>query len=85
VPTFRIVSLAPWQYVLYAYGMNTFETWVKDSGGAGEVAKLLGVSPDAVRKWMRGDRRPRPEMAAAIERVSGGAVQRASLIWNEAA
>jgi hypothetical protein len=43
------------------------------------------VTPDAVRKWMRGDRCPRPRMAVHIEQVSGGAVPRASLLWPKAA
>lgn len=65
--------------------MNTFTLWVASVGGASKAAAMLGVSPDAVRKWMRGDRRPRPEMASQIEAVSGGAVSRHAMIWNEAA
>jgi len=65
--------------------MNIFSQWVGQVGGAVKAADMLGVSPDAVRKWMRGDRRPRPDMALHIETVSGGAVPRDSLLWPQAA
>jgi hypothetical protein len=42
---------------------------------------MLDVTPDAVRKWMRGDRLPRPTMASHIEAVSGGDVLRTSFYW----
>jgi DNA-binding transcriptional regulator YdaS (Cro superfamily) len=83
--TFRIGALAFWQYVLYACPMNAFSAWVNKVGGADAAAKLLGVTPDAVRKWMRGDRCPRPAMAAKIEQISLGEVSRSALFWPEAA
>jgi DNA-binding transcriptional regulator YdaS (Cro superfamily) len=61
--------------------MNTFSTWVESVGGPVQVAEILGCTPDAVRKWVRGERVPRPQMAAEIERASGGKVSRASLLW----
>jgi DNA-binding transcriptional regulator YdaS (Cro superfamily) len=61
--------------------MNTFATWVNAIGGATEAAELIGCTPDAVRKWMRGERTPRPQTAAKIEVVSGGKVPRSSLLW----
>jgi DNA-binding transcriptional regulator YdaS (Cro superfamily) len=63
--------------------MNTFTSWVLQVGGADAAAKLLGVTPDAVRKWMRGDRRPRPAMMLHIEHVSKGVVSRTALLWSD--
>ena len=64
--------------------MNTFSRWVEKVGGADPAADLLGVTPDAVRKWMRGDRCPRAPMLVKIEQVSGGEVPRTALLWPDA-
>ena len=36
-----------------------------------EMAEKLAVTPEAVRKWMAGERVPRPEIMARIFRVTG--------------
>jgi DNA-binding transcriptional regulator YdaS (Cro superfamily) len=64
--------------------MNTFSKWVEKVGGAETAASQLGVTPDAVRKWMRGDRCPRAPMLVKIEQVSCGEVPRTALLWPEA-
>jgi DNA-binding transcriptional regulator YdaS (Cro superfamily) len=61
--------------------MNAFHAWVQSVGGAAQAADLLNVTPDAIYKWLKGHRLPRPAMAEKIERISGGAVPRASLLW----
>jgi DNA-binding transcriptional regulator YdaS (Cro superfamily) len=48
-------------------------------GGQAELAKKLGVTPQAVHQWVRG-RRPIPvEQCQAIERATAGAVTAAAL------
>ena len=79
--TNRIDMLAFVRYVSYPCRMNTFAAWVESVGGAGKAAALLGYTPDAVRKWMRGERIPRPQTAALIEKASCGQVPRGSLLW----
>lgn len=43
-----------------------------------EVAKLLGVTQAAISKILTGDRRPSPDLARELVRVSGVA-----LAWHE--
>lgn len=38
------------------------------------AAKHFGCSIHAIRKWLREERTPRPEMQATIKKVTGGAV-----------
>lgn len=38
------------------------------------VAGLWGVSVHAVKKWLRGDRTPRPKMQALIKRRTNGRI-----------
>lgn len=76
------------RYGEYPLGMSTsprtpFDVWVASKGGPKAAAQLLGVSREAVSKWRTGERRPRPEHAALIERVSEGAVPRDSLLFPE--
>jgi len=37
-------------------------------------ARMIGASEPGVRKWLRGERVPRPQIMAAIMRVTKGAV-----------
>jgi DNA-binding transcriptional regulator YdaS (Cro superfamily) len=55
------------------------ETYLDENGGAVTLAKELGVSPEAVRLWVRGDRLPKPVTAMRIERLTDGRVTRADL------
>jgi DNA-binding transcriptional regulator YdaS (Cro superfamily) len=54
--------------------------------GLGKLAKHLGVTHQALRKWQRAGRMPRTEWtgeseyARRIEEVSGGAVKREELL-----
>ena len=66
--------------------MNTqFLEFVRESGGAPAVAKQLGVSVESIQKWSRGERRPRPDQALAIENLSGGVVKKEKWYWGDAA
>lgn len=38
------------------------------------AAKSFGCSIHTIRKWLRGERTPRPAMQATIKQVTGGAV-----------
>lgn len=55
------------------------ETYLEQTGGAATLAKELGVSPEAVRLWVRGDRLPKPATAMRIERLTRGLVSKADL------
>jgi DNA-binding transcriptional regulator YdaS (Cro superfamily) len=60
--------------------------WVTEVGGARAAAETIGIAEVTVWKYLSGDRRPRPEIAAKIERLSGGRVRKEALIWpSEAA
>ena len=60
--------------------------WVTEAGGARAAAERVGVAEVTIWKYLAGERRPRPEIAAKIEEVSGGRVRKESLIWpSEAA
>lgn len=49
--------------------------WLKDTEiDVHGAAQAFGVSIHAVRKWIRGERTPRPKMQAKIKRVTRGAV-----------
>lgn len=50
--------------------MNKFIQWVEKSGGVPRLAVLLGVTPHAVRVWVRGHGTPRASMIAKIIRLS---------------
>ena len=39
-----------------------------------EASRAFGVSVFAVKKWLSGDRTPRPKMQAKIKRITRGAV-----------
>lgn len=43
-------------------------------GGATATSRLLGVTPQAVFFWLKGDRRIPPEQCIAIERETAGKV-----------
>jgi len=58
-----------------------FRSWVSSVGGAKAAAELIGCSPVAVRKYISGERRPRPELAEKIEDVSDGQISRVSWYW----
>jgi transcriptional regulator with XRE-family HTH domain len=52
------------------------EAFMKDrQWDAAAVASAVGVSPEAVRKWLRGERIPRPAQMRRIVEVTDGAVQ----------
>ena len=50
-----------------------------------EFAKKIGVHHDAVRKWLRGERVPRPKQITAIMRATGGRVTANDLQPSEVA
>jgi transcriptional regulator with XRE-family HTH domain len=52
----------------------TFEKWITKRGGVLRVAELIGVSPDAVWAWLRGDRYPTPETLIKIHTLTRGKV-----------
>lgn len=58
-----------------------FKIWVTSVGGATAASKLIGCSQVAVRKYVSGERRPRPEMAEKIEKASHGKIRRESWYW----
>ena len=74
-------------YPAYESGMEiSLREWVTEAGGAKAAAERIGVAEVTVWKWLAGERRPRPELAARIEAVSDGRVRKESLIWpNKAA
>ena len=45
------------------------------NGGATEMAKKLGVTPEAVRLWANGSRTPKPKYMARIAEATNGAVR----------
>jgi transcriptional regulator with XRE-family HTH domain len=45
---------------------------------AAAIAHQIGVSSEAVRKWLRGERIPRPEYMRRIGEITGGQVAPAS-------
>lgn len=52
------------------------EAFMKDRQmDAAAVAAAVGVSPEAVRKWLRGERIPRPAQMRRIVQMSGGEVR----------
>jgi DNA-binding transcriptional regulator YdaS (Cro superfamily) len=66
--------------------MNTshIESAVKKAGGRAAVAKKLGITPEAVRKWIRGN--IPAGRAVELEKISG--VHRSYLrpdLWGETA
>lgn len=49
--------------------------WLRDTeNDIHSAAEAFGVSIYAVRKWIRGERTPRPKMQAKIKRVTRGQV-----------
>lgn len=44
------------------------------NGGAIEMARKLGVTPEAVRLWASGARIPKPKHMTKIDAVTGGQV-----------
>jgi DNA-binding transcriptional regulator YdaS (Cro superfamily) len=65
--------------------MLTLREWVTEVGGARAAAETLAVAEVTVWKWLSGERRPRPELAAKIEAASDGRVRKESLIWPDEA
>lgn len=58
--------------------------WLKSSGMTQcEFANLLGVHESHVSRFMRGERRPSPDLALRIEVVTSGAVSRMALLYPE--
>jgi DNA-binding transcriptional regulator YdaS (Cro superfamily) len=62
-----------------------FSEFVRANGGSKAIAQQLGVSAEAVQKWAKGDRRPRPDQALAIERLSNGTLPKERWYWDVAA
>lgn len=54
--------------------------WVAEQGGPAKAALILGITDSAVRHYLSGRRRPRPEVARLIERKSAGRVSAAALV-----
>jgi len=54
---------------------NSFANWVAARGGPNKVGPLLGVTPHAVRHWLRGDSIPRPKTLNKILHFSRGRVK----------
>ncbi len=53
----------------------TLSEYLKESGNtAAEFAEIIGVSQEAVRMWLRGERRPRFEHLEAIAEATSGRV-----------
>ena len=53
----------------------TLKDWLaKNEISNKTAAKHFGCSIYAIRKWLRGERIPRPKMQNTIKRVTGGAV-----------
>jgi uncharacterized protein YjcR len=54
--------------------------WLRGAGmSAGDLADVLGVSPQAVRSWVRGASFPRPAHGWAVVDLSAGALTFAEL------
>lgn len=49
----------------------TLQDWVRAKGGAVKTSRLLGVTPHAVRTWVRRENYPRLSMMTKIARKSG--------------
>lgn len=79
-PHYRVMAVAR---PVQATGMNDFRSWVSEVGGTNKAAEILHVTPGAIRHWVNGIRRPRPEMAEKIEKVSNGRINRTSLLWPD--
>ena len=70
--------------------MNAIEKAITSAGSASELARRIGVTPQAVCFWRDGMRRIPVEKCSAIELATGGAVTRRDLrpddwhqIWPE--
>lgn len=63
----------------------TLKEWVHEVGGGRVAAERLGLSEASIWKYLAGERRPSPEVAARIEEESGGRIKKESLIWPDAA
>ena len=61
--------------------MENFKTWVGEIGGTASAAQVLGCSIVSVRKYISGERRPKPDLAARIETESKGKVPRVDWYW----
>lgn len=60
----------------------TLNKWLTDNGmSILALAEKLDCSIYAIRKWLRKERIPRPDMQAKIRRVTGGAVD--GNVWLE--
>lgn len=59
--------------------MNSFEKWTAEKGGASKVARLLRVTPHAVRRWIRGEVTPRSHTIKKILKLSRGRVRLSDL------
>jgi transcriptional regulator with XRE-family HTH domain len=46
----------------------------ENSVSLSEFARLVGASEGGIRKWLTGERVPRPEAVRKIQEVTGGAV-----------
>lgn len=57
--------------------------WLKAEGlTQAWLARELGVANAVLWRWLAGDRQPRTDFAAAIERITGGVVK--SNVWRPA-
>ncbi len=54
--------------------------WVKSKGGPVAVSEKLGVTPAAVRSWLRCESTPRPKIMVEIMRLSKGRVTLVAIV-----
>jgi hypothetical protein len=54
--------------------MKLLEWMTKTDTDILEAAEIFGVSPHAIKKWLRGERLPRDEMKRKIRKISKGMI-----------
>ena len=77
-----IVSYNKEDFAPVKTGREYFREWVRQNGGADEVAKRLGYTPGAVRHWCNGRREISPERAVDLELKTNGELDRVILIFG---
>ena len=64
--------------------MPSLRDWMdKSNTDIIEAAKTFEVSVFAIKKWLKGERTPRPKMQAKIKRLTKGAVSADSWLPKE--
>lgn len=69
------------------YGPDLLRTWLDDAGPGSRaaLARSLGHDERVLYKWLSGHRRPGPDTAYAIQRITKGAVPMAAWVCHETA